>query len=130
MMAWDTDPYVQAYPEIQPFWEAAAQGRLLVRTCEACGRAFWYPRALCPLCGSLRTGWMAASGRGTLFAFSEMRKAEVPYILAYVELAEGPRLMTNMIDCTFERLRIGMPVTVRFMAATEGRAVPAFTPGP
>lgn len=126
--AWGADPYALAYPELKPFWEAAEAGRLSLPLCQDCGKSYWYPRPICPLCGSARTRWIEASGNGTLFAFSEMRKAEKPYILAYVTLAEGPRLMTSMIGCDAASLSIGMPVTMKMVAADEGRRVPMFTP--
>jgi uncharacterized OB-fold protein len=122
------DPFAAAFPETREFWEAAAQGRLMLRLCEDCGRTHWYPRAMCPLCGSARVRWTQASGRGTLYAFSPARRAEPQYTLAYVTLEEGPTLMTNIIDAAPEALRLGQPVVVRFQAAPEGRMMPFFAP--
>jgi uncharacterized OB-fold protein len=126
----DTDPYAVAYPEMRSFWAAAAEGRLLVKACEDCDRAHWYPRVICPLCRSEKTEWRDASGRGTLYAFSEVRRAEVPYILAYVRLAEGPIIMTNIVECDADSLRIDQPVFVRFRPTLEGRLVPMFSSSP
>lgn len=125
--AWQQDPFAAAYPESAPFWEAAAQGRLLLMTCAACGRAHWYPRMVCPLCGGTELAWTQASGRGTLHAFSPARRAQPSYVLAYVTLEEGPTLMTNIVDCVPEDLRIGQPVQVSFRPADEGRMMPFFT---
>lgn len=126
----ERDPFAAAYPESRAFWEAAAAGRLLLKTCDDCGRAHWYPRIVCPLCGSTSVGWREASGRGTLHAFSAPARAEPPYVLAYVTLDEGPTLMTNIIDARPEDLRIGQPVSVRFRPAPEGRMLPFFAPAP
>lgn len=124
--AWEQDPFAAAYPETSEFWAAAAQGRLLLKTCTDCGQPHWYPRVACPLCGSQRLEWKQASGRGTLYAFSPARRADPPYILAYVTLEEGPTLMTNIVDVRFEDLRIGQAVSVRFQPAAEGRMMPFF----
>jgi uncharacterized OB-fold protein len=124
----EQDPFAAAFPETREFWAGAEQGRLMLRTCEDCGRTHWYPRAHCPLCGSARLRWTEASGRGTLHAFSTARRAEPQYTLAYVTLDEGPTLMTNIIDAPPEALRIGQPMVVRFQPAPEGRMMPFFTP--
>lgn len=126
----ERDPFAAAYPETRAFWEAAAEGRLLLGSCDDCARAHWYPRIVCPLCGSDRVGWREASGRGTLHAFSAPARAEPPYVLAYVTLEEGPTLMTNIVDARPEDLRIGQAVSVRFRAAPEGRMLPFFAPVP
>src|SRR5690606_22198762 len=126
--AWRQDPFAAAYPETSEFWEAAAQGRLLLKHCIDCGKAHWYPRIACPLCGGQRLEWRQSSGRGTLYAYSRARRADPPYILAYVTLEEGPMLMTNIVDARFEDLRIGQPVALRFRPAEEGRMMPFFAP--
>ena len=124
----EQDPFAAAFPETREFWAAAESGQLLLHTCDDCKRPHWYPRALCPLCGSTRLQWLPASGRGTLYAFSTARKATPAYTLAYVKLDEGPTLMTNIVDATPESLKIGMPVTVQFQRAQEGRMMPFFKP--
>lgn len=126
--AFESDAFAAAFPETREFWLAAEQGQLMLRHCEDCARTHWYPRALCPLCGSTRLRWQAASGEGTLYAFSTARRATPPYTLAYVTLAEGPTLMTNIIGAAPEALRIGMPVKVDFQPASEGRMMPFFRP--
>ena len=124
----EKDPFAAAFPETRAFWEAAQQGMLVLPVCEDCGRAHWYPRASCPLCGGRRLRWTGASGRGTVYAFSPARRADPPYVLAYVTLDEGPTLMTNLEDVAPETLRIGQRVAVRFRPAPEGRSMPFFAP--
>lgn len=115
-------------PETQAFWDAAAQGRFLVRHCNACDKAHWYPRGLCPLCHSNDTDWRDGSGKGTIYAFSVMRKAEPPFVMAYVTLAEGPTMMTNIVECETDALRIGQPVELVFQPSKSGTPVPCFRP--
>jgi len=114
--------------ETQPFWEAAATGRLLVKRCTACGESHHYPRPLCPFCGSDRTEWREASGRGSVYSYSVMRRAPVPYALAYVTLDEGVTMMTNIVDCDLDAIRIGQAVRVVFKPTDDGPPVPMFTP--
>ena len=115
-------------PETQAFWDAAAKGKLLVKHCIACGRAHHYPRPICPLCGSDRTEWKDATGQGVIYSFSVMRRATPPYVIAYVTLAEGPTIMTGLVDCDFDALRIGQPVRVVWTPTDGGPPVPMFTP--
>ena len=114
--------------ETQAFWNAAREGRFVVPTCTACGRAHWYPRAICPFCSSGEIAWRDASGQGTIYTFSVMRRAREPYVIAYVTLAEGPTMMTNIVDCDFDRLHIGQPVSVVFKDTENGPPVPMFKP--
>lgn len=127
-IGFEQDAYAAAYPETRPFWEAAAEGRLLLKACRACGRAHWYPKVVCPFCHSDDLEWREASGRGTIYTYSVMRRVEVPYVLAYVTLEEGPTLMTNIVDCDVDSVRIGQSVQVRFRQAPQGRTVPVFAP--
>ena len=115
-------------PETQPFWDAAAAGRLMIKKCGACGQVHYYPRALCPFCGSDRTEWLPASGRGTIYSYSVLRRVPVPYALAYVTLEEGATMMTNIVDCDLDRIRIGQPVRVVFRPTDGGPPVPMFAP--
>ena len=115
-------------PETQDFWDAAAQGRFLVRHCNTCDKAHWYPRGLCPLCHSNDTDWREGSGKGTIYSFSVMRKAEPPFVMAYVTLAEGPTMMTNIVECDSDALAIGQPVELVFQPSKSGTPVPCFRP--
>jgi uncharacterized protein len=121
-------PAPQPNPETTAFWEGAARGRLLLKKCLACSQVHYYPRALCPFCGSDRTEWQAASGLGSIYSWSVMRRAEVPYAIAYVTLEEGITMMTNIVDCDLDGIRIGQRVRVVFKPTDGGPPVPAFTP--
>jgi len=106
-------------PETKPFFDGAAGGKLMIRRCTSCGKAHWYPRTLCPFCFG-ECSWEEASGRGRIYTFSVMARAETPYAIAYVELAEGPKMMTNIVDCDFDKLKIGQDVKVKFIQAENG----------
>ena len=121
-------PAPEANPETRPFWEAAAQGRLLIGRCTSCGKPHFYPRAICPLCGSDATELSQASGRGAVYSYSVMRRVPVPYALAYVRLDEGVTMMTNIVDCDLDAIRIGQRVQVVFKRSEGGPPVPMFTP--
>lgn len=114
--------------ESRPFWEAAARNCFLLPVCEACGSAHWYPRMICPLCRSKDVRWKPASGKGRLYSYSILRRGAQPYVLAYVTLDAGPTMLTNVVDCAFEQLRVGLSVEVTFVAAENGSAVPMFKP--
>jgi uncharacterized OB-fold protein len=79
-----------ATAEGKAFFDAARQGRFLIPVCTACNRAHWYPRVICPFCASDKVEWREASGKGTIYTFSVMRRVAEPYIIAHVTLAEGP----------------------------------------
>lgn len=116
-------------PESRPYWDAAAQRRLLFKHCRACGKDHFYPRTLCPFCFSDQTEWKEASGKGTIYSHSTMRRgAKVPFTLAYVTLAEGPRMLTNIVECDPDRLAIGQAVHVVFKPAEDGTLVPVWEP--
>jgi uncharacterized OB-fold protein len=121
-------PLIVNNPETQPFWESAAEGRFIVRYCIACNRAHWYPRAICPFCFSDKTEWKQASGNGTVYSYSVMRRVPEPYAIAYVTLEEGPKMLTNLVECNFDAIRIGQRVKVVFKPSSEGMQLPMFTP--
>ena len=111
-----------------PFYEAAGQGRFVLRWCLDCQRTHWYPRALCPHCFSDRSEWRDASGRATLHAFSVMGRADPPYVVAYVKLEEGPLMLTNVVNCDPDQLAIDQPLSVVFKSSDNGTMVPMFAP--
>ena len=115
-------------PETGAFWQAAAQGRLLLKSCRACGSAHWYPRAICPHCGSADTHWQDSTGQGVIYTFSVLRKAKPMTVPAYVTLDEGISLFTNIVDCDPDSLQIGQRVVLRFIDGMDGTHLPAFAP--
>ncbi|MBM3369515.1 MAG: Zn-ribbon domain-containing OB-fold protein [Betaproteobacteria bacterium] len=111
------------------FWEAAKSGRFLIKRCKDCGKAHWFPRALCPFCMG-ETDWEEASGRGEIYTYSITRKAlPQPFVIAYVTLDEGPRMMTHIVDCDPESVRIGQRVKLVFKPTEgDGPPLPMFCP--
>lgn len=121
--------------ESQPYWDATKEGKLLIRRCNACKRAYFYPRDFCPHCWSEDVSWEEASGRATLYTWSVVRRNDlppwpdrVPYIPAVVDLEEGPRMMTNVEGCAPADLTIGMPLVVDFRVETDDITAPIFRP--
>jgi len=121
--------------ETQEYWDAARDGRLLIKRCAACGKAHFYPRPFCPHCWSNDVSWEEASGRATLYTYSIVRRNDlppfnerVPYVAAVVDLDEGPRMMTNVEGCAEDDLEIGMPLVVDFRVETDEVTVPVFRP--
>lgn len=121
------DPQTYANPETGPYWHAAAEGRLLIKGCTACGEAHWYPRHLCPHCGSAATEWRESAGTGTIYTFTVMRRG-APRVVAYVTLDEGVTIFTNITDCDPDRLRIGQAVRARMARQEDGSFLPVFVP--
>ncbi|GAB3300677.1 nucleotide-binding protein [Epidermidibacterium keratini] len=121
-------------PDTEQFWAATKEGTLLVQRCGACGQAIWSPRALCPACHSDQLEMTEATGRGTVYSFTEVSKGMGDYagigsyVLAYVELDEGPRVMTNIVDADPGALQVGDAVEVVFSPAGESGALPRFRP--
>lgn len=114
--------------ETKRFWDATKEGKLLLGKCNACGAYHYYPRAICPHCLKPGAEWVPASGKGTIYSFSIMRRAPVPYAIAYVTLDEGPMMMTNIVECDFDALQIGQRVQLAFRPAGENAALPVFRP--
>ncbi len=117
-------------PPVQPdtlaFWQAADEGRLLVKRCRGCGEHHHYPRDLCPFCGSSDTEWREAAGTGLVYSFSTMGQGESAYTLAYVMLDEGPTMLSNLIGSL--PFAVDQRVQVVFMPSAGGHAVPMFSP--
>jgi len=110
------------------FWTQAKEGLLCTRRCTSCGEVHWYPRALCPFCMG-DTEWCSLSGLGTIYSVSVTRRAgPIAYAIAYVALDEGITLLTNIVDCDFDDLKIGQRVEVTFKPAEGGAMVPMFKP--
>lgn len=118
---------IDTNPETKPFFEGTSAGKFLVRRCTACKKAHWYPRSLCPFCFGDCT-WEEASGSGTIYSLSVMKRAEVPYVMAYVTLAEGPTMLTNIVDSDMDSLKIGQAVKVKLVPTEGGPPMPVFAP--
>ncbi len=118
----------------EPYWKAAAEGKLLIQSCPSCGNKQFYPRALCTQCGG-DPEWYEASGSGTVHTFTVVRqmgmrafREELPYVVAMVELDEGPMMMGNVTDCDPEAVSIGMPVEVHFVRVDDDTGIPYWRP--
>ncbi|MEM5429222.1 Zn-ribbon domain-containing OB-fold protein [Cupriavidus oxalaticus] len=125
-------PQVLTAPEEMPdnaeFWAAACEGRLLLRHCNDCGKPHWYPRTLCPFCMG-ETAWKASAGRGTVYSYSVTRRAgPTPFCMAYVTLDEGVTMMTRIVDCDLDTVRIGQQVELTFTPTDNGPPLPTFRP--
>ncbi len=121
--------------DTRPFWDAAREQRFLVKRCGACGAVHHYPRQFCPSCWSDDVAWLDASGRATLYTWSVVYANDLPpfperlpYVAAVVDLEEGPRVMTNIVDCDPAELRIGMDLVVDFLSLTDDITAPVFRP--
>ena len=119
----------------EPYWAAAREHRLVMPHCKDCGYYHFYPRTLCPRCSSARLAWTDCSGRGVVYSFTVVHRAPsptfasaVPYVVAAVKLDEGPNLMTNIVGCAPDAVRIGMPVRVTFHRASDEITLPVFEP--
>jgi uncharacterized OB-fold protein len=119
--------------EARHFFDAAAQGRLALQRCAACARVWFYPRPACVACGAERYAWIVASGRGRVHSHSIVHRApspafreRVPYVVALVDLEEGPRMMANIVGDDALEVAIGDAVEVLFEERGEGRKLPQF----
>ena len=120
----------------EPYWEAARRGELVVQRCERCAERPFPPRANCPSCGATSLSWSPVSGRGTVHSYTVAYRAphpvfaaQLPLIVAIVELEEGPRMVTNLVGCDPADLEVGMAVEARFEAIDDSDMVlPVFKP--
>src|SRR5437667_2502624 len=115
------------------FWEGVERGELLIQRCSSCGRLRHPPRPMCPHCQSLEWDTVVASGRGTVYSFvvphhPQVPAFEYPYVVALVELEEGTRLVSNVIDVDPADVTVGMPVEVSFVAVDDELTLPLFRP--
>src|SRR6185369_1117670 len=112
-------PLPQPTGDSAPFWKACRDGQLTMQRCAACRRMQFYPRLYCAHCLSEQMTWEIVSGKGEVYSFSTIHRAlspafkdQVPYIVAAIDLVEGPRMMARLIDCAPGDVHIGMPVEV------------------
>jgi uncharacterized protein len=123
-------------PETRPFWEACRQGRLVLQRCAECGHPRFPPTRFCSRCSSAKCDWIESKGEGIVFSWIVVRHPvprdiyaqDVPYVVALVELAEGVRIPSNIVECTPEDISAGMPVKVVFRPVTADITLPLFEP--
>lgn len=130
-----TKPIPAVTPEMRPFYEGAQRHELRVQRCRGCGALRFPARALCSGCLSTDAEWVPVSGRGEIYSFNIMHQvyhpgfaADVPYAVALVKLAEGPKMISNVVGVDPRELRIGMSVTVVFEQLSDEVTLPKFTP--
>lgn len=136
-MTWEPRPTPVVTGDTAPYWEGAADGNLLLNECTDCGLVYHYPRALCPDCFSDDIEWIEAKGTGEVYTYSVVDNEHIipdfpeeafPHVLAFVELDEGPRVLTNLVDVDPGDVEIGSRVEVRFEETEDDDvAVPVFT---
>jgi uncharacterized OB-fold protein len=134
-MTWEPRPVPEVTPETEPYWAAAAEGRLLLCECTDCGLTYHYPRALCPDCFSDAVEWREAAGTGEVYSYSVAQTTRgwdedaLPLVVAYVELDEGPQMMTN-VRANPEEVAVGTRVEVRFVETEDDAdvGIPVFVP--
>ncbi len=119
----------------RPFWEGLRSREVRLQRCRACDRFVFYPRSLCPFCLSEDLEWAGVSGRAKVYSYTVVRRAmnpafqaDVPYVFAIVELEEGPRLATNVVNCRPEDVRVDMPVKASYHDITPEITLLTFEP--
>ena len=122
----ENSPFVA--PEQREWAEAAERGVLFIKRCRNCGKPHYYPRFYCPFCQSAETEFVKASGKGEIYTFTICRVPATPIINAYVTLAEGPTIMTRIVDAHPEDVAIGQTVSLVFEPSSMGFPVPCFRP--
>ena len=120
----NTLPAPVLFPGDEPFWDAAREGRLMGKHCPACDRVHYYPRIHCPFCGHGQTSWRELSGRGRVYSHSIVERSPRPTAPAIIELEEGIRLSSVVVDADVHALAIGDAVTLRFLPTQDGPPVP------
>lgn len=134
-MTWEPRPVPAVTPETAPYWEAAADETLLLSRCTDCDLTFYYPRARCPDCLGDSVEWTEADGSGTVYAHTSTQTVaawpedKLPLVLAYVELTEGPRMLTALTGCDPDAVEIGTDVEVTFVPTeSDDVSIPVFEP--
>ena len=124
-------------PEAKPYWDGLKEHKLMLPKCDDCGKPFFYPRILCPNCHSRNISWIQASGKGKLFSFQIAHrslnpafKVELPCVVAMIELEEGPRMMSNLINVepSPDVVKCDMPVEVVFEKQNDDVTLALFQP--
>ncbi len=133
-MAEHAKPVPSPTEATRPFWSGCASGALRLKSCSRCGKFVAPTRAVCA-CGNAQLAWVDTSGRGRIFSYTVVHRApdpafrgEIPYVIAVVELEEGPKLMTNITGVAPAAIKVGMPVRAVFDEVAPGIGVPKFEP--
>ena len=124
-------PVPRPTPTEQPFYDACAAGKLVLQRCQSCGHVLFYPRTHCDACQSDQLVWEKTSGAGTIVSYTVVRRGvsadfEAPYVIALIDLAEGPRMMSQVVDTGPDALAVGLSVRVDFAAWSEDITLPVF----
>ena len=130
-----SNPLPVVTEENRAFWEGCQQGKLLLQFCEQCQRYQFYPRLYCMQCGAEKPRWVEASGRGVIYSYTIIRQNsspefvnDTPYNVAIVQLEEGPRMLSNIVDVDPADLRVDLAVSVVFDRVTDTISLPRFRP--
>jgi uncharacterized OB-fold protein len=122
-------------PDSAPYWDGAKAGKLMIQRCKKTGQAFLYSRQLVPGVVDSEVEWIEASGKGEIYSFTVARRpagaafqGDCPYVIASVTLAEGARIMSNVITDDVDAVKIGMPVEVFFDSVSDELTIPKFKP--
>lgn len=129
-------PIPEATPETQEFWDGARRHELRIQRCKGCGKAYFFPRPFCPRCSSRDVEWFTASGRAKLHTYvinhrpAPGFKDWTPYVIAIVELEEGPRMMSNVVgvEASPEHLPLDLPLEVTWERQSDEITLPLFRP--
>jgi len=124
-------PVPRPTPTEQPFYDACAAGKLVLQRCQSCGHVLFYPRTHCDTCQSDQLVWKDASGTGTVASYTVVRRGvsadfETPYVIALIDLDEGPRMMSQIVGADLDGLTVGLSVKVDFAAWSEDITLPLF----
>jgi uncharacterized protein len=123
---------IQQDSDSRPYWEGLTQGELRIQRCSSCSKAVFYPRSICPHCFADQLSWIVASGKGTIYSYTVAHQAfgafaaDIPFVIAIVELEEGVRMMTRVINAPRERVAVGAAVEVTFESVGEELTLPYF----
>ena len=124
-------PVPRPTPTEQPFYDACAAGKLVLQRCQSCGHALFYPRTHCDACHNDQLVWEDASGTGTIASYTVVRRGvsddfEAPYVIALIDLNEGPRMMSQIVGADPDGLAVGLSVKVDFVAWSDDVILPVF----
>ena len=123
---------IQQDSDSRPYWEGLAQGELRIQHCNACSEAVFYPRSICPHCHADSLSWIVTSGKGTIYSYTVAHQGfgpfveDIPFVVAIVELEEGVRMMSRIVDTPRERITVGAAVKVTFESVGDDLTLPYF----